>query len=56
MSEIKIPASELILNEDGSIYHLHLHPEQIAPTIVTVGDQDRVAAISKYFDVIEHKV
>ena len=56
MNEIKIPASELILNEDGSIYHLHLHPEQIAPTIITVGDQDRVAAISKYFDVIEHKV
>ncbi len=56
MSDIKIPASELILNEDGSIYHLHLHPEQIAPTIITVGDQDRVAAISKHFDAIEHKV
>jgi uridine phosphorylase len=45
--------SELILNEDGSIYHLHLRPEHIADTIITVGDQDRVGQVSKYFDEIE---
>ncbi len=51
-----IAASELILNDDGSIYHLHLHPEQIADTIITVGDPDRVEAVSKHFDRIEHRV
>lgn len=48
-----IASSELVLNSDGSIYHLHLHPENIAPTIITVGDPDRVAMVSKYFDHIE---
>ncbi|MEM1122048.1 MAG: nucleoside phosphorylase [Bacteroidota bacterium] len=48
--------SELILNPDGSIYHLNLHPEQVAPTVITVGDPDRVAAVSKYFDKIDHQV
>jgi uridine phosphorylase len=48
--------SELILNPDGSIYHLHLLPEQVAPVILTVGDPDRVAEVSKYFDQIEYKV
>ena len=47
--------SELILNPDGSIYHLHLRPEQIADTIITVGDPNRVAMISKHFDRILHK-
>lgn len=51
-----IPDSELILNPDGSIYHLKLHPDQIAKDIITVGDPDRVAAISKHFDSIELKV
>lgn len=51
-----LAASELILNSDGSIYHLHLHPEQIADTIITVGDPDRVPMVSKYFDKIEHKI
>lgn len=45
-----IPASELILNPDGSIYHLNLKPENIADTIITVGDQDRVAKVTSYFD------
>ncbi len=45
--------SELILNPDGSIYHLNLLPEQLADTIITVGDPDRVADVSKYFDSIE---
>lgn len=56
MKQSKIPASELILNEDGSIYHLHLHPDQIANKIITVGDPNRVEAISKHFDAMEYQV
>ena len=52
---MSILESELVLNDDGSIYHLHLHPEDIADTILLVGDQDRVAEVSKYFDRIELK-
>ncbi|MEN8121721.1 MAG: nucleoside phosphorylase [Bacteroidota bacterium] len=52
----KIGESELILNKDGSIFHLHLLPENIADTIILVGDQDRVNMISKYFDKVEFKV
>ena len=48
--------SELILNPDGSIYHLNLLPSQIAKTIITVGDPDRVAAVSKHFDKLDCKV
>ena len=48
-----IKESELILNPDGSVYHLNLKPEHIASTIIFVGDQDRVAKISKHFDTIE---
>lgn len=51
-----IGPSELILNSDGSIYHLHLLPHQVAPTIITVGDPDRVSEVSSYFDEIEHRV
>ncbi|PRX54805.1 nucleoside phosphorylase [Flagellimonas meridianipacifica] len=47
--------SELILNPDGSIYHLNLLPSEIANTIITVGDPDRVKSVSKYFDSIEVK-
>lgn len=47
--------SELILNADGSIYHLNLLPEDIATTIITVGDPDRVSQVSNYFDHIELK-
>lgn len=47
--------SELILNPDGSVYHLHLRPEEVAPTVILVGDQHRVPVISKYFDKIEVK-
>ena len=47
--------SELILNKDNTVYHLHLHPEEIAETIITVGDPDRVKTVSKYFDKIEVK-
>ena len=45
--------SELILNEDGSVYHLNLKPEHIAHDIIFVGDQDRVAEITNKFDFIE---
>ncbi|MFN0174072.1 MAG: nucleoside phosphorylase [Saprospiraceae bacterium] len=48
--------SELILNKDGSIYHLHLRPEQVAPLIITVGDPERVAKVSRYFDRVEYRV
>lgn len=48
----KIKDSELILNPDGSVYHLNLRPENIADTIITVGDQDRVEIVSQYFDSI----
>ncbi len=54
-SKHRIPESELIFNADGSIYHLHLQPHQIAETIITVGDPDRVASVSKHFDSIQHK-
>lgn len=49
-------ASELILNRDGSIYHLHLHPEQVAPLVITVGDPERVGKVSRHFDRVEHRV
>lgn len=52
----KIGESELILNKDGSIFHLHLRPENIADTVILVGDQDRVDMISNYFDKIEFEV
>lgn len=45
--------SELILNDDGSIYHLNLLPQDISDTIITVGDPDRVEFITKYFDSVE---
>jgi uridine phosphorylase len=48
-----IRQSELILNEDGSIYHLNLKPENIAKNIIFVGDQDRVDKITHLFDSIE---
>lgn len=48
-----IKASELILNPDGSVYHLNLRPEHIAQTIITVGDPDRVDNVTKHFDTIE---
>jgi uridine phosphorylase len=52
---MRILESELILNPDGSIYHLNLLPDEIASTIITVGDQDRVELISSHFDTIELK-
>jgi uridine phosphorylase len=48
-----IAASELIINERGAAYHVNCRPEEIAETIITVGDPDRVKEVSKYFDSIE---
>ncbi len=48
-----IKESELILNPDGSIYHLNLKPENVSDTIIFVGDQNRVEKVSKYFDSVE---
>ncbi len=50
------PESELIINPDGSIYHLKLKPGQLAKTIITVGDMDRVDAVARHLDTIEHAV
>lgn len=49
----QLSAADLIVNPDGSIYHLNLLPEDVAGTIITVGDPDRVPEISKHFDSIE---
>jgi uridine phosphorylase len=51
-----IAETELIINDRGAIYHLDLRPEELAPTVLTVGDPDRVSTVSKYFDSIEHQV
>ena len=48
-----IPASELIINNDGSIFHLHVRPDQIATTIILCGDPKRVDLIASHFDTIE---
>ncbi|CAI8344404.1 MAG: Uridine phosphorylase [Formosa sp. Hel3_A1_48] len=53
---MSIKQSELILNPDGSIYHLNLKPEHLAPIVITVGDPDRVDHVSRHFDSIELKV
>ncbi len=51
----RIGESELILNGDGTIFHLHLKPENIADNIILVGDQGRVEMVSKYFDTVSFK-
>jgi uridine phosphorylase len=52
----KIAPSELILNPDGSIYHLNLKPKHIATNIIFVGDQNRVSKVSKHFETIEFEI
>lgn len=52
---MNLQESELILNPDGSIYHLHLRPEHLAPVIITVGDPERVPKVSQYFDRVEFR-
>jgi uridine phosphorylase len=51
----RIAESELIINNRGGIYHLDLRPDELASTVITVGDPGRVAAVSKYFDSIDCK-
>ncbi len=47
--------SELILTTEGNIYHLDVHPDEIADTVITVGDPGRVPQVSQYFDRVEHR-
>lgn len=51
-----IPPSELIINADGSAFHLHVKPEQLADKVILVGDPGRVATVAKFFDSIESEV
>jgi len=51
-----IPESELIINPEGRIYHLALHPDELANTVITVGDPGRVERVSRHFDRIDIKV
>lgn len=48
-----IKSSELITNDDGSVFHLHLHPEDLADQVILVGDPSRVEMIASYFDHID---
>ena len=50
-----IPESQLVLNKEGAMYHLNLHPEQLADDIILVGDPGRVGEIATFFDKIEVK-
>jgi uridine phosphorylase len=54
--KLPIAESELILNERGAVYHLNLRPEELASTIIVVGDPDRVPVVSKHFDKLEFKL
>lgn len=53
---MRIAESELIINERGAIYHLATRPEEIAHTIITVGDPDRVKEVSKHFDRVDYRM
>ncbi len=55
-ADSEFPASELILNKDGSLYHLNLRPEHISDRIITVGDPGRVHRVSRLFDSIEFEM
>ena len=48
--------SELIINEDGSCFHLHLRPEQVADKVILVGDPGRVALVASHFEEKEYEV
>ena len=51
-----IPPSELIINEDGSAFHIHLLPDQLRDNIILVGDPGRVDMVASYFDEIDYDV
>ena len=52
---MRIPESELIINDDGSVFHIHLRPEEIADRIIMVGDPGRVDMIAEYLTDIEFR-
>lgn len=54
--EGQLPESELVLNPDGSVYHLALRPEQLGDTVLLVGDPGRVERIARHFERVEHRV
>jgi len=56
MNTSPIPSSELIVNPDGSIFHLKIRPEQLAPQVFLVGDPGRVQMVSALFDHVEHRI
>lgn len=51
-----IPESELIINSDGSVFHLHLKPEQLSDKIIMMGDPERVSLTASFFDSIEYDI
>ena len=53
MNNKTIPSSELIINEDGSVFHLHILPEDLADTVVLMGDPERVTLLARHFDTVE---
>jgi uridine phosphorylase len=53
---MQFPATELVLDANGAVYHLGLQPEQLARRVILVGDQDRVAKITRFFDQIDSRV
>ena len=56
MTKKIIPDSELIINPDGSVFHIHLRPDQLRDNIIVCGDPARVNMIASYFDTIEYDV
>ena len=56
MAKKHFPESELIINSDGSCFHLHLKPEFLADKVILVGDPARVNTVAAHFDSIEHEV
>lgn len=50
---MRISESELIINGDGTVFHLHMRPDQLADRVILMGDPDRVELCREYFDVIE---
>lgn len=56
MEERIIPASELIINGDGSVFHIHLRPDQLRDNIIFVGDPGRVTMVASMFDSIDYEV
>lgn len=55
MNTKPIPGSQLLLNNEGAIYHLNLFPEMLADNVILVGDPNRVSMVSQFFDTIEYK-